>query len=99
MICAFQVELKFDEKFYGIAYADFDRNSACQTHGKGDLSYRIELPLKGCGTRQEPQRVFTNNIVVRFHPGLEMDGDEIITIVCRYPPPITPIPAGLPAPM
>lgn len=48
---------------------------------------------------QEPQRVFTNNIVVRFHPGLEMDGDEIITIVCRYPPPVAPVPAGLPAPM
>lgn len=26
-----------------------------------------------------------------------MDGDEIITIVCRYPPPIAPPPAGLPA--
>lgn len=46
---------------------------------------------------QDPQRVFTNNIVVRFHPGLEMDGDEIITIVCRYPPPVAP-PAP-PAPM
>lgn len=94
-----QVDLKFNEKFYGLAYADFDRNSVCQITGKGDLSYRIELPLKGCGTKQEPQRVFTNNIVVRFHPGLEMDGDEIITIVCRYPPPVAPIPAGLPAPM
>uniref|UniRef100_A0A336JZJ5 CSON005655 protein n=1 Tax=Culicoides sonorensis TaxID=179676 RepID=A0A336JZJ5_CULSO len=94
-----QVDLKFNEKFYGIAYADFDRNSACQIIGKGDLSYRIELPLKGCGTKQEPQRVFSNNIVVRFHPGLEMDGDEIITIVCRYPPPIAPPPAALPAPI
>lgn len=48
---------------------------------------------------KEPQRVFTNNIVVRFHPGLEMDGDEIITIVCRYPPPIAPLPGpALPAP-
>lgn len=130
-----QVDLKFNEKFYGLAYADFDRNSACNIQGKGDLTYRLELPLKGCGTRQvsqerwlayahsqwetylydsvflthpppflmdplqEPQRVFTNNIVVRFHPGLEMDGDEIITIVCRYPPPVAPIPAGLPAPM
>lgn len=46
---------------------------------------------------QDPQRVFSNNIVVRFHPGLEIDGDEIITIVCRYPPPIAPPPAGLPA--
>lgn len=94
-----QVELKFKEHFYGIAYADFDRNSACQIIGKGGFSYNIELPLKGCGTKQDPQRVFTNNIVVRFHPNLEMDGDEIITIVCRYPPPIVPPVAGIPAPI
>lgn len=87
-----QIELKFNEKFYGIAYADFDRHSACQVVGKGATSYKLELPLKGCGTRQDPLRVFTNNIVVRFHPGLEMDGDEVITIVCRYPPPVVPPP-------
>ncbi|XP_061383015.1 titin isoform X1 [Danaus plexippus] len=86
-----QIELKFNEKFYGIAYADFDRHSACQVSGKGATSYKLELPLKGCGTKQDPLRVFTNNIVVRFHPGLEMDGDEVITIVCRYPPPIVPV--------
>ncbi|KAM3956259.1 uncharacterized protein ACR2FA_009771 isoform 1-T2 [Aphomia sociella] len=91
-----QVELKFNEKFYGIAYADFDRHSACQVVGKGALSYKLELPLKGCGTKQDPLRVFTNNIVVRFHPGLEMDGDEVITIVCRYPPPIVPQPIPIP---
>ncbi|KAF9795607.1 hypothetical protein SFRURICE_004979 [Spodoptera frugiperda] len=65
---------------------------AMQVQGKGALSYKLELPLKGCGTKQDPLRVFTNNIVVRFHPGLEMDGDEVITIVCRYPPPIVPKP-------
>lgn len=47
-----QVQLKFNDKFYGIAYADFDRNSACQVAGKGDFSYKLELPLKGCGTKQ-----------------------------------------------
>jgi len=94
-----QIEMKFSEPFFGLAYADFDRNSACQTLGKGELSVRLELPLKGCGTKQEPQRVFTNNVVVRFHPGLEMDGDEIITIVCRYPPPVAPVPVGPPAPI
>ncbi|CAG9773007.1 unnamed protein product [Ceutorhynchus assimilis] len=83
-----QIDLKFHEPFYGTVYADFDRNSACQVSGKGALKYHLELPLKGCGTKQDPQRVFTNNIAVRFHPGLEMDGDEIITIVCRYPTPI-----------
>ncbi|KAJ8973838.1 hypothetical protein NQ317_017995 [Molorchus minor] len=87
-----QIELKFKDKFHGIAYADFDRNSACQVYGKGELSYKLELPLKGCGTKQGPPRVFTNNIVVRFHPTLEIDGDEIITVVCRYPPPVAPTP-------
>lgn len=47
-----QIEMKFNEKFYGIAYADFDRNSACRISGSGDLSYKLELPLKGCGTKQ-----------------------------------------------
>jgi hypothetical protein len=47
-----QVELKFNEPFFGIAYADFDRNSACQVVGKGAISYTLELPLKGCGTKQ-----------------------------------------------
>ncbi|XP_046398018.1 proteoglycan 4 [Ischnura elegans] len=90
-----QVELKFDVPFFGIAYADFDRNSACSVHGNGSLNFRLDLPLKGCGTVQSPQRVFTNNVVVRFHPGLEMDGDEVITVVCRYPPPVAPPPVGL----
>lgn len=71
-----QVELKFEEPFHGVAYADFDRNSACIFKGRGSTSAKLELPLKGCGTRQDPQRVFTNNVVVRFHPGLEMDGDD-----------------------
>lgn len=47
-----QIDLKFNEKFYGIAYADFDRHSACQVVGKGSTSYKLELPLKGCGTKQ-----------------------------------------------
>ncbi|KYQ57514.1 hypothetical protein ALC60_03476 [Trachymyrmex zeteki] len=87
-----EVELKFEEPFYGVAYADFDRNSACIFKGRGATTAKLELPLKGCGTKQDPLRVFTNNIVVRFHPGLEMDGDEVITIVCRYPPPVAPAP-------
>ncbi|EZA59864.1 hypothetical protein DMN91_000719 [Ooceraea biroi] len=92
-----EVELKFEEPFYGVAYADFDRNSACIFKGRGATTAKLELPLKGCGTKQDPLRVFTNNVVVRFHPGLEMDGDEVITIVCRYPPPVASAPPPLPA--
>lgn len=42
-----QVELKFKEPFYGVAYADFDRNSACMFKGRGDTIAKLELPLKG----------------------------------------------------
>lgn len=42
-----QVELMFQEPFYGLAYADFDRYSACMTKGRGLDTARIELPLKG----------------------------------------------------
>jgi len=87
------VDLEFNDKpFYGIVYADFDRNSACKIIGDGAKTARIRLPLKGCGSLQRPARVFTNNIVVRFHPSFEIAGDETITIICRYPPPIVPPP-------
>lgn len=42
-----QVELKFEEPFHGVAYADFDRNSACIFKGRGSTSAKLELPLKG----------------------------------------------------
>jgi len=82
------IGLKFKQEFYGIVYADYDRNSACKISGNGNKSASIQLPLKGCGTEQNPTRVFTNNIIIRFHPGLEIEGDEVITVICRYPAPI-----------
>ncbi len=82
------IKMEFDRPFYGIVYADYDRNSACKITGNGQKVEDIKLPLKGCGTVQSPARVFTNNIVVRFHPSFEIVGDEVITIICRYPPPI-----------
>jgi len=92
------VDMDFDKPFYGIVYPDFDRNSACKITGDGATSAQIKLPLKGCGTLQSPARVFTNNIIVRFHPSFEIVGDEVITIICRYPPPIVPPPV-LPGPL
>ena len=42
-----EVELKFEEPFYGVAYADFDRNSACIVKGRGATTAKLKLPLKG----------------------------------------------------
>merc|ERR1712203_289588 len=86
------VQLQFKQEFFGIVYADYDRNSACKVSGNGGATAKIQLPLKGCGTVQSPTRGFTNNIVVRFHPGLEIDGDEVITIICSYPEPQVLVP-------
>merc|ERR1719458_1587116 len=86
------VQLQFKQEFFGIVYADYDRNSACKVSGNGGATAKIQLPLKGCGTVQSPTRVFTNNIVVRFHLGLEIDGDEVITIICSYPEPQVLVP-------
>lgn len=52
MLSPHQVDLKFNDPFHGIIQADYDRSSACRVSGKGALSYRLELPLKGCGTIQ-----------------------------------------------
>merc|ERR1719278_1416271 len=82
------IDLKFQQKFFGIVYAQKDRNSACKVAGKGEETAKIDIPLKGCGTQQQNTRVFKNDIVVRFHPGLEIEGDEVITVICRYPPPV-----------
>jgi len=96
---AMEVDLEFTEPFYGIVYADVSRTSACSLQGEGLTKYHFELPLAGCGTLQDPLRVFTNNIIVRFHPSLELERDEIKTIVCRYPEPIVPPPLNPPLPV
>jgi hypothetical protein len=46
------IDLTFREPFFGIVYADYDRNSACKISGNGKFQEAIKLPLKGCGTLQ-----------------------------------------------
>lgn len=93
------VRINFTEPFRGVAYADYDRSSPCNFNGEGLDYYEMRLPLKGCGTKQEAPRLFINNVVIRFHRSLELEEDEVKTIVCRYPPPQVPAPPppGLPA--
>jgi len=94
------VKINFTEPFHGVAYADFNRQSPCRLFGEGGQYYEMKLPLKGCGTKQEAPRLFVNNLVLRFHRSLELEEDEVKTIVCRYPPPQAPpppAPPGLPA--
>lgn len=89
------VKLQFSQPFRGVIYADRDRNSACKTYGDGSTFYVFSIPLQGCGTKERltsDYRMFVNDIIVRFHPALELEGDEVKTILCRYPPPVAPLP-------
>ncbi|CAG2102463.1 unnamed protein product, partial [Medioppia subpectinata] len=93
------VKINFTEPFRGIGYSDYDRTSPCKFYGDGSTHYQMRLPLKGCGTKQEAPRLFINNIILRFHRTLELEEDEIKTIVCRYPPPLAPPPPSISAPI
>ncbi|XP_015910287.1 uncharacterized protein [Parasteatoda tepidariorum] len=94
------IKINFTEPFRGVTYTDYDRSSPCKFYGDGSRYYELRIPLKGCGTKQEAPRVFINNIIVRFHRSLELEEDEIKTIICRYPPPLAPtqVPIVLPPP-
>ncbi|XP_074602725.1 uncharacterized protein LOC141856339 [Brevipalpus obovatus] len=100
------VNINFTQPFRGVAYANYDRTSQCRLLGDGQQQYQLKIPLKGCGTKQEAPRLFINNIIFRFHRSLELEEDEIKTIICRYPPPMTqpptdavPPPPELPPPV
>jgi len=93
------VKINFSAPFRGVAYSDYDRTSPCKFFGDGGKYYEMRLPLKGCGTQQEAPRLFINNIIVRFHRSLELEEDEIKTIICRYPPPLAPPPPNVPSPI
>lgn len=54
--------MKFNEPFHGIIQAEYDRSSACRVNGKGALSYKLELPLKGCGTLQVMEPWLVNKL-------------------------------------
>lgn len=43
---------------------------------------------------QIAQRVFVNDVVVRFHKSLELEEDEVKTLICRYPAPLAPASSG-----
>lgn len=32
--------------------------------------------------------MFVNDVIVRFHKTLELEEDEVKTLICRYPPPL-----------
>lgn len=84
-----QLTFNFAEKFRGIILASnskhpSDIDSDCQLRGDGLRQYTMKIPLQKCGTVEDPERTFTNTVMLRYHPVLEIGGDETKTIVCKY---------------
>ncbi|XP_013791224.1 uncharacterized protein LOC106475076 [Limulus polyphemus] len=78
------VTMNFTEPFNGVAHAG-DKESPCKLRGIGDKNYILNVPLTSCGTRHEQSSGnFINTLTIRFHPSLELEGDEIKTIICKF---------------
>lgn len=90
------VKLNFTEPFIGVGYANGNDSKDCRILGDGSTKqFIMHIPLHECGTKQEG-RIFVNNVVIRFHRTLELEEDEVTTVICKYPPPIASDPPPLP---
>ncbi|XP_023232641.1 uncharacterized protein LOC111632457 [Centruroides sculpturatus] len=80
------VNLNFTKPFHGVVYAGPPKSS-CRLRGTGDTFYILRVPLDDCETcvnHQCSSGTFVNTLHIRYHPTLELEGDEIKTIICRF---------------
>ncbi|KAG8190573.1 hypothetical protein JTE90_014050 [Oedothorax gibbosus] len=78
------VSLNFSEPFRGLVHAG-KKDGGCSFRGDGKLSYSLNVPHSSCGTiHVTPQDSFANTLTIRYHPALELEGDEVKTILCKY---------------
>ncbi|OQR69899.1 hypothetical protein BIW11_11987 [Tropilaelaps mercedesae] len=78
----FVVKVNFTQPFRGIVHAG-PKSNKCLLRGDGGEYYTLRIPLDGCGTIHNEGR-FSNTLTIRFHPSLELEGDELKTLVCRF---------------
>ena len=78
------VTLAFCQAFCGTI-----QTHQCHYQGDGSNVVKLNLPLYGCGTVQDPIGTYKTNLTVKFYPchyyhGHGMKSDEIITTICHY---------------
>jgi len=78
----FVVRVNFTQPFRGIVHAG-PKSNKCLLRGDGGQYYTLRIPLDGCGTIHNEGR-FSNTLTIRFHPSLELEGDELKTLVCKF---------------
>ncbi|CAL1276476.1 unnamed protein product [Larinioides sclopetarius] len=78
------VNLNFSVPFRGLVHAG-KKDSGCSFRGDGKMTYSLNVPHAACGTiHVTPQDSFANTLTIRYHHALELEGDEIKTILCKY---------------
>ncbi|RWS15439.1 uncharacterized protein B4U79_15763 [Dinothrombium tinctorium] len=62
-----------------------DNHNACRIRGDNNRNYSLRVPHNGCGTRHVVSSgSFFNTLFIRYHPSLEMEGDQLKSIVCKF---------------
>ncbi|KAH8034207.1 hypothetical protein HPB51_021877 [Rhipicephalus microplus] len=80
----FLVRINFTQPFRGVVHAG-DKRDNCRIRGNGSHFYTLPVPLNDCSTaHNDATGSFTNSLTIRFHPSLELEGDEIKTLVCKF---------------
>lgn len=80
----FVVRINFTQPFRGVVHAG-DKRDNCRIRGDGSRRYTLPVPLNDCSTtHNDAAGSFTNSLTIRFHPSLELEGDEIKTLVCKF---------------
>lgn len=96
------VQINFRDPFYGQIQTDLDPVATCFFLGRGNKFIEWRIGLRDCGTRQEDQNIFINNLKIQFEDSESSKNqsnlrtvkeEEIKTIVCSYPlKPVAPPP-------
>ena len=78
------VNLNFTQPFRGVVQSG-DNNTSCRIRGDGRRVYVLRVPHNSCGTKHVVSTgSFFNTLFIRHHPSLEMEGDQLKTIVCKF---------------
>ncbi|XP_074601831.1 uncharacterized protein LOC141855624 [Brevipalpus obovatus] len=76
------VDLNFKSPFRGVIQLGDD---GCGLRGDGRYQYTLRAPHNKCGTKHVVSSgSFFNTIFIRYHPSLEMEGDLLKTILCKF---------------
>jgi len=78
------IKFNFSSPFRGVIQAG-PANTKCKIKGDGRKMYSLGVPHASCGTKYVSSTgSFFNTLFIRYHPSLELEGDQLKSIVCKF---------------